>query len=74
MKHVVENEFAFHDMQVAPGQIARPDRMARFLNALKPLFADRNDPTRLAVRLRRDAGFDELDIERKKLMRAPLIR
>ena len=42
--------------------------------AIKRVFRMHNDPDRLPARLRRDAGMDELAIERRRIARAPLIR
>lgn len=46
----------------------------RLLMALKQLFEPQPDLSRLSPRLRRDAGIDELKLERSTIARAPLIR
>lgn len=46
----------------------------RFFTALGRLLAADHDAERLSGRLRRDAGLDDLEQERKRLARAPLIR
>ena len=50
------------------------ERGNRCLKALKRLFRQRFDFNSLSVRLRRDAGIDEQDLERAKVAKAPLIR
>jgi hypothetical protein len=46
----------------------------RFLKALGRLFQPKFDYDRLTPRLRRDAGVDELELERTRAARVPLIR
>lgn len=46
----------------------------RYLAAIKGDFQNRDAPDRLPPRLRRDARVDELDIERRRIAKAPLIR
>ena len=74
MKPVNEKEFEIGKAQIAKMHSGPTILVKKYLTALKPLFQKRNDPSRLTARLRRDAGIDELDLERKKLARAPLIR
>jgi hypothetical protein len=38
------------------------------------VFQPRYDPSHLSQHLRRDAGIDELELERETIARAPLIR
>lgn len=46
-------------------------RCARFLGGL---FQSGDEILYLNAHLRRDAGIDEIDVEREKIRRAPLIR
>jgi len=44
------------------------------MKALGSLFRPGSDPIHLNRHLRRDAGVDELELERRRVLRAPLIR
>ena len=44
------------------------------MKALGSLFRPGADPIHLNRHLRRDAGVDELELERRRVLRAPLIR
>lgn len=46
----------------------------KLLKAFKQLFEPQPDLNRLSPRLRRDAGIDELELERSTIAKAPLIR
>ncbi|WP_299668717.1 hypothetical protein [uncultured Ruegeria sp.] len=74
MKPIDKNEFEIHEAKVAPKHFGRFDLKTKLLGILKPSIQTGRDPVHLTRRLLRDAGIDELDIERKKLMRASLIR
>jgi hypothetical protein len=74
MKLIDEGEFQICD---APGirENARVNALAkRVLAAFGFVFRIREDADRLSGRLRRDAGMDELVLERKRIAKAPLIR
>ncbi|WP_160116407.1 hypothetical protein [Ruegeria sp. AU67] len=74
MKPIDKNEFENFAANVAPKHFGRFDLMGWLLGFLKPSIQTCRDPVHLTNRLLRDAGIDELDIERKKLRSAPLIR
>jgi hypothetical protein len=74
MKPITNNEFEAREEQAFR---VHPDLLAwagKYLNTLKQLCQPRYDFDLLAPRLRRDAGIDELEIERRKVAKAPLIR
>ena len=73
MKPINEKEFEMREAQVAQQHLGRFSLLEKCLAAINLSFQSRNDPTRLTARIRRDAGIDELEIERRKLARAPLI-
>ena len=57
------------------GIFSLPVRIGRWtLNFMKEAFQPRYDFNRLDPRLRRDAGIDELELERTSAIKAPLIR
>ncbi|WP_282152786.1 hypothetical protein [Ruegeria atlantica] len=74
MKPIDKNEFEIHETKAAPKHFGRFDLMGWLLGFLKPSIQTGRDPVHLTHRLLRDAGIDELEIERKKIMSAPLIR
>lgn len=74
LKPINEKEFEMREAQVAQQHLGRIGLLEKCLAAIIPSFQSLNDPTHLTARMRRDAGIDELEIERKKLARAPLIR
>ena len=74
MKPINEKEFEMRESQVAQQHLGRFSLLEKCLAAINPSFEARNDPSRLTARQRRDAGIDELEIGRKKVARAPLIR
>lgn len=74
MKPINENEFEIRKAQVARKHLGLFSVLKNCSVAIYSLFQTGNDPTRLTARLRRDAGIDELEIERKRLVKAPLIR
>lgn len=49
-------------------------RAKKALAAIKSFLAVRNIPDHLPARLRRDAGIDELELECRRIVRAPIIR
>ena len=49
-------------------------QVQKCLTAFKQMLRPRYDLERLNARLRRDAGIDEHEMERNKLVKAPLIR
>ena len=74
MKPINEREFAVYEAPVTGEPLRVLARAWRRLAALGGVFRIRDDPDRLPARLRRDAGLDELEIERRCIARAPLIR
>lgn len=74
MKHIDEKEFEAREVQVEQNHLGLIARAVRYLAALTPLTKPDDDLGLLSARLRRDAGIDELEIERKRVIRAPLIR
>ena len=50
------------------------DRVRLSFTTLRSYIRSCHDAERLSARLRRDAGLDDLEIERKLLIKAPLIR
>jgi hypothetical protein len=74
MKPINEREFAVYETPVTGEHLRVLARATRGLAALSGVFRIRDDPDRLPARLRRDAGLDELDIERRRIATAPLIR
>ena len=74
MKPINENEFETCYAPIVGEHIGIGWRAKMGLSALSRVFWLRYDTERLPARLRRDAGMDELDIERKRLAKAPLIR
>ena len=74
MRPIDETEFEIREALVAqkhPGLFARAEN---YLSALKLLLQPPSDLGHLTARLRRDAGIDELEVERKEVAGAPLIR
>jgi hypothetical protein len=74
MKPINENEFEIWNAPIIGEHLGIVLRAKTGLAALGGIFRLRYDMEGLPARLRRDAGMDELDIERKRLARAPLIR
>lgn len=74
MKHIDEKEFETREVQVAQNHLGVFARAEKYLTTLAQLIKPDNDLGLLSARLRRDAGIDELEIERKRVIRAPLIR
>jgi len=74
MKPIDEREFAVCEAAFTPEHLRVVARAKKALASLSGVFRTRDDPVRLPARLRRDAGLDELDIERRRFGRAPLIR
>ena len=74
MKPINENEFEIREPQVAGKTVGLLSALKYFSAAICTLFQTSNDATRVSARLRRDAGIDEREIEKKQLARAPLIR
>ena len=74
MKHADEREF---DAMAAPAAVRNARLFAmvgKFVEGAKRRFAPSFDPSQLNARLRRDAGIDEIEVERRKAVLAPLIR
>ena len=74
MKPINEKEFTTCKASIIPEPLGVVGRAGTCLAALGRVFRQRYDTDRLPARLRRDAGMDELDIERNRLAKAPLIR
>lgn len=74
MKAIKEQEFGSCEVPVRPKTVDLNVLANMSLKALNALFGDRDISERLPLRLRQDAGMDELDIERRRVARAPLIR
>ncbi len=77
MKPIDEIEFKVHEATIIREQVS----VASFTILTKPalavlsdIFRLRYDMSRLPARLIRDAGMDELEIERSRLAKASLIR
>lgn len=71
MQPVNEKESAIHQAGTGPVFLSV---ISRFSVALFRLFRTDHDAENLPDRLRRDAGLDDLERERKRIARAPLIR
>jgi hypothetical protein len=74
MKPVNENKFETCNAPIIGEHLGIVWRAKAGLAAFSQLFCQRYDAHRLPARLRRDAGMDELDTERNRLAKAPLIR
>lgn len=74
MKPITENEFEIREAKAVPMSPSRFSQARNYLTVLKQLFQARYNFDLLPPRLRRDAGIDELEVERRKVARAPLIR
>ena len=70
------NERELEDCTRAASPISAFRKRLRYLvrKILRSDYVHRNDTLHLNARLRRDAGIDEIELERKKLEQAPLIR
>jgi len=74
MKPINEREFEVCEAPVIREHLRVVARAKKGVAALSGAFRIHDDPDRLPARLRRDAGIDELAIERRRVARAPLIR
>jgi hypothetical protein len=74
MTAINEKEFATRKASITPEPLGIVGLAGICLAALDCVFRRRYDIDRLPARLRRDAGMDELEIERNRLAKAPLIR
>ena len=74
MKPINVIEFEMNEAQVAQKHSGLFSLVKKCFATINQLIESRNDPTHLTARLLRDAGIDELEIERRKVARAPLIR
>ncbi len=74
MKPIDESEFEICEAPVVRQQTGINASARRCLATLYSVFQVRDAPERLPLWLRQDAGLDELDIERRRIARAPLIR
>ena len=74
MKPINEIEFEMTEAKVAQKQPGLFRLVKKWLTTNNLSFITRKDPTSLPARLRRDARMDELEIEKKKVASAPLIR
>ena len=66
MKPINEIDFERTNARAAKRQVDLFSLIKRYLATINPLFETSDDPTLLPARLRRDAGIDELKIERKR--------
>jgi hypothetical protein len=74
MRPIIEREFQTCEAPVIRNHLRVQNCAKRCFAAIQSIFQIRDALDRLPPRLRRDAGLDELDIERKRIARAPLIR
>ena len=74
MKPINEQEFEICEAPSIRESVGVVARAKTGLAEISRVFRLRYDTDRLTGRLRRDAGMDELDIERNQLAKAPLFR
>ena len=74
MKPINAREFEVWKGPVIRKHLGLDIYVMRLLAAARKSFRICIDPDRLPLRLRRDAGMDELDIERKRAAKTLLIR
>lgn len=74
MQHQKSSEFKSQSDRVVPGALGRAGRFEKLRSFLRDMFKPQFDPTRLTPAQRRDAGIDQVDVERFEALRRPLIR
>ncbi|MGI9351770.1 MAG: hypothetical protein ACR2O3_09425 [Rhizobiaceae bacterium] len=74
MKTHSNHKFEILDSPLAGINLNIVEQIHKHLKELKRLFRSRHDLNYLNPHLRRDAGIDELELERQKIAASPLIR
>lgn len=69
-----KQDFEIAAAATAQGELTFSARISGYLRARMGPLRTGNDVSRLNARMRRDAGIDELKLERTTLARRPLIR